>query len=156
MMDEPVRFMDLPKELRLIVYEHLPIKTTHYKLDAEWLGCTELADLREAFENGDNYVSPEGIEVPKDSTILLHRTILGIAIPRTSRTLASEAKVILQPKLNALRMSSYRIIANSIALYRWTTEHVIKCLSHGTCGLPNDIRVWLDETHTHFDHDHKC
>ena len=110
--------MDLPKELQLIVYEHLPIVTAHYKLDAEWDGCKEFADMREAFENGDNYLSPGGVEVPKDSTIVLHRSILGVALLRTSLELASEASVILQSKLEALRTSPYRIIANSIALFR--------------------------------------
>ncbi|KAH3967944.1 hypothetical protein HBH98_165170 [Parastagonospora nodorum] len=96
MTDRSFRFMDLPKELRLIMYEHLPIVMTHYKLDAEWDG---------SFENGDNYVSPGGVKVPKDSTIVLHQSILGVALLRTSRKLVSEASVILQPKLEALRAS---------------------------------------------------
>lgn len=80
-------------------------KTTHYKLDAVWDGCTENEEMRYAFENGHSYASPEGEEVPKDSTMVLRRRVIGVALLRTSRELASEATVILQPKLDAVRTS---------------------------------------------------
>jgi hypothetical protein len=46
------------------------------------------------------------------------------------------------------RLKEYRCLR-----IRWTTENVIKCLSHGACGAQNDIRAWLDKAHDLFDHE---
>jgi hypothetical protein len=73
--------LDLPKELRLMVYELLPIKTKHKVYDAT------LAEFSRAG--------------PHSFTVII-KTIPGIQILATNRLINSEASSILAPKMNEL------------------------------------------------------
>ncbi|KAF2649192.1 hypothetical protein K491DRAFT_568620, partial [Lophiostoma macrostomum CBS 122681] len=94
---KPFRLMDLPKELRLMVYERLPIKTQHKSYNAA------------AFYPSD----PQ-----PGSVILVLKTIPGIQILATNHFVKSEASTILASKVEELLLDPPRVIVPSRDLGR--------------------------------------
>jgi hypothetical protein len=80
------RFLDLPKELRLTVYEYLPTKVTVHQI------VTEFEDL------------PNRLKYT-----LVRITIPGVVILATCSYICSEAGAILRPRLDAINRQPIRI-----------------------------------------------
>jgi hypothetical protein len=152
-MTGPFRFLDLPKELRLMIYDYLPVKTTHHKVPIPWNHDTLWGELRDLFNNGDDWIFGE-FKTPKQSLTLVHTTIPGSAVLRVSRVIASEARAILQPKLTALRATPIQIIANTLALGTITMFELLSCVSDSRCRMSTDIRIFLCPNHFDESHDH--
>jgi hypothetical protein len=85
-------FLSLPKELRLMVYSNLPIRTTHRPL-----------------------ISINGH--------LIHTTLPGVTILATCREIATEARSILAPKLEAIKSSPVRLVTTDLL-----QDHLVKFL----------------------------
>ena len=150
---KPFRFLDLPKELRLMVYEFLPVKTTHYAVEVEQIeGREEHRDIMT--EEGNTWMSQSGVEHPKSSIILAHKSIAGLAIMRTSKKINSEAEAILRCRLEALRTAPIQIITNSVALKSWEMEQILSCFSHSACHAYDDVRRLLQPGHLNERHTH--
>jgi hypothetical protein len=88
-MSNAFRFLDLPPELRLMVYEHLPIVT-----------------YRDTFTSGD------GTTGAPISSILRIRKTLSTAILATSSFLSNEAKTTYTKKLRKLEQEPIRLVMN--------------------------------------------
>ncbi|KAF1914681.1 hypothetical protein BDU57DRAFT_454576, partial [Ampelomyces quisqualis] len=106
-MNEAFRFLDLPKELRLMVYNFLPIRTTHLRLepnfdkdDVSWIPSSPNANHND----------------PHHSITFLHKSLDGVAVMRTCRVIASESSAILRPKLSAMRNAPTRVLVDASAI----------------------------------------
>jgi hypothetical protein len=115
--DQQFRFLDLPKELRLMVYDCLPTKITHHKISTafyayvefpiRYLGIYIEAALRARLHCGD---------WPVHSVKIVRKTMSGLAILTACHQIASEAGAILHPKLRAISEGPAQIITNSVGL----------------------------------------
>jgi hypothetical protein len=154
-MSEQFRFADLPKELRFIIYDSLPVQSERYGIESQWENCESLPDLLQQIDRHDNiratYHDPEA---SKPILTLVHSKFRSLAILRTCRWIASEAGVILQPKLKAMRTLPVRIVVNSWAIKSLELKHVLRCFSHSACGAYSDVRVLLCPGHLRKSHDH--
>jgi hypothetical protein len=104
----PFRFLDLPKKLRPMVYEFLQVKTTHYAGEVEQIeGREEHSEIMT--EDGNTWTSQSGVEHPKSSIILAHKSITGLAIMRTSKKINSEAEAILRRRLKRFVQHLFRL-----------------------------------------------
>jgi hypothetical protein len=83
----PFRFLDLPKEIRLMVYERIDISMTPFQ----------------CINTGDSSVA--------QPSLILKTYTLPVQILATCRTIHSEACLILAPKLADLRSRTPRIVA---------------------------------------------
>jgi len=97
---KPFPFLSLPTELRLIVYEALPIRTQHYH-------------IREKYTRDRPKASCSNLGL-----ILVLSDVAGISILATCKTIHAEASKTLGRKLDALRMEPLRIITNTEFLNR--------------------------------------
>jgi hypothetical protein len=94
------RFLDLPRELRYMVYERISFDTNRYELqDPEWLPGR--------FEMKDSHPMPEWI--PDDTSdhpsLVLVTKSLSSAILASCRLINAEARGFLAPKLALLKHS---------------------------------------------------
>lgn len=115
---EYFRFMDLPRELRLMVYEWLPIKTTHQKVRTPTIHKTTVSEsilFSESDAAGNNLTDQSGGKVPQASLVIVQKRLSGVAILCTAREVAREAQPILRHKLDLLRNAPLRIIINNLA-----------------------------------------
>jgi hypothetical protein len=129
MRDQPFRFLDLPVELRLMVYERVPIKTTHHKLDYDSLTLAQL-------KNGE-----------EDSVTFLHEAVSGSSILFACRQIFSEARSTLHFRAQALRLRPIRIIASPDVIKTDESRSHLACLSYSACPANSDIRHFLHESH---------
>jgi hypothetical protein len=83
----PLRFLDLPKDIRLLVYDYLPVITCHHTITALSNGCSGLSDY--------------------SLTIVSHR-LAGISLLGVCRTINTEA-FLLQRNITALNDAPLRI-----------------------------------------------
>jgi hypothetical protein len=88
-MSNAFRFLDLPPELCLMVYEHLPIVT-----------------------HRDTFISGDGTTGAPISSILRIRKTLSTAILATSSFLFSEAETTFAKKLRKLEQEPIRLVMN--------------------------------------------
>ncbi|KAF2026231.1 hypothetical protein EK21DRAFT_28804, partial [Setomelanomma holmii] len=106
--NEHFRFMDLPMELRLVVYDFLAVETQHHYIEMSWYECNEAR--REVM------IEETDLGSPKPSITIVHKSIAGLAIMRTCKLINAEAETSLRPRLTTLRTKPIRIICNSTAL----------------------------------------
>lgn len=87
--DAPLRFLDLPSELRLMIYERLPIIITHRR------------------------IKPPDVDShgPGADVDVAHRVLPGVILLATCRTIRAEAKDIINTKLDRIRAEPIRILA---------------------------------------------
>jgi hypothetical protein len=118
------RFLDLPKELRLMVYERSPTTTRHY-------------DIEDPKENGD-------------STIRFVAKLVELNIMSTCRLVYDECIRILGRRLEALRTEPRRFIVDSTSLYSMTRYSdfnlldYIELYSEALIGQTTEFWVWED------------
>jgi len=129
---EPFRFLDLPKELRLIVYEYLrdlPVKRTHYEL--------ELVDLERI---NDNWWEKDRVQLR-----LVWDTIPELPVLYASRQIHSEASAVFRSKLAAIEKQPIRPIASIEVLISKYFIPLLVCLSseESTCDLTMNPRKLL-------------
>lgn len=158
-MSKPFRFSGLPKELRLIVYDFLPIQTEHYSIETKWDGWESMPDSpRRSYQSSDILATYNPLYtregVPKPLLILLHFKFPCLAILRACRWVASEAGAVLQPKLRAMSTLPIRIVVNSWALKSLNLKTILRCFSHSACEAYKDVRVLLCPGHLQKSHNH--
>ncbi|KAI4643706.1 hypothetical protein J4E93_006718 [Alternaria ventricosa] len=137
MADQQVfRFLDLPTELRLMVYKFLPVKTIHHVVRtndfAFWLNNPHYhyTNLPERFlEKGAQFETPSS-KWPVYSMTIVRKKIPGLAILSTSQKIHLEAGEVLQPKLRAISKLPAQIIVNSISLGSFAMDDVVSRLSY--------------------------
>ncbi|KAF2651100.1 hypothetical protein K491DRAFT_607620, partial [Lophiostoma macrostomum CBS 122681] len=88
------RFLDLPKENRLMVYERLPTKTIHNHCQKRW-------------------ICPMFKSVSDFQYTLVHTTVTSLSILSTCRQIHSEASVIMEAKAQDILSRSPRIIVST-------------------------------------------
>jgi hypothetical protein len=135
-----------------MVYDFLPVKTTHHHCYTRI--CEELPPDNEMFacyiesaESGKNHIRFDGAWIPYASITIVHKNIHGLAILSTSRDDATEARHILVPKLQSIRTSPIQIIINSFAIDSLEFSYLMTCLSHSVCGEGNDLRKLAEHRH---------
>ncbi|KAF1957673.1 hypothetical protein CC80DRAFT_491735 [Byssothecium circinans] len=116
------RFLDLPKELRLMVYEFLPTKTRHHKL------C--FMKGRDPGTNSEEY---------QEYVILVIRS-LPVQLLRTCKMINYEVVAILKPKLDSLASTVPQMILSCDFLTKDTSAHSFGGADYGH----NVIRRVLD------------
>jgi hypothetical protein len=101
---QPFRFLDLPKDIRLMVYERLPVKVTHHSL-------------------------AKGFYVPPNM-VLVCKTISGINVLAACRQIHDEANAILVARLATLE-GPVRIVTDAHNLNCRDMSEILQCLSAG-------------------------
>ncbi|ORY13378.1 hypothetical protein BCR34DRAFT_562123 [Clohesyomyces aquaticus] len=112
-------FMSLPAEIRLMIYEFLPIRTRHY---------TARKPLRADIDSAGEPVS---------FPTLVIKSMLGVSILATCRLIRKEALPVLKPKLEELKNHTASIILDNnlsyggevafrdiVGRFRWHAFHV--------------------------------
>jgi hypothetical protein len=98
---QPFRFLDLSKELRLMVYERLPIKTTVHEFDPN--------PHDPSFDPRDPFSESMLLQ-------LVWKTLSGINVLATCQQINFEAKSILGPVLSQLKQDLIRLVASTETL----------------------------------------
>jgi hypothetical protein len=99
-MDQSFRFLDLPIELRLMIYERLPTKVTH---------CARTSD-------------PESFKYVRE-------TLPGIVILASCRQVKTEASIILGRRLVFIQNKPIRIIVTIPEMASFPLIDLLRCLS---------------------------
>jgi hypothetical protein len=144
-----MRFLDLPKDLRLIVYEYLrdlPIKRKHW--DLELVSDDRLTKrTRMHFPEVDNDRDPRW-EIITVKARLVWDTMPGLPIVYTSRQIHSEATAVFRSKLATIKEQPIRLIATMGALLSKYFIPLLVCLAstEATCDLTRDPRKLLESS----------
>jgi hypothetical protein len=112
MATEPIPFLDLPKELWLMVYEFIPIATRHRVLRDFTLEytATNPDDALEGASDGDS-----AAERPSTIT-LVSRSLPVVGLLTACRTTHGEAKAVLASKLERLKKTPLRLMVDSSSM----------------------------------------
>ena len=115
---EPFRFLDLPKDIRLVFYDLLPTVTHHHTIHGE----TECYWLK-----------------------IVTQHIAGLAILRTCRTINDEARRPLRKKADALRTEPLRLIVHWRVMGGSAMQAVVQCAAHGgaTCDGNRELNLLM-------------
>jgi hypothetical protein len=144
---QPFRFLDLAKELRLMVYERLPVKVRYHEF--------RLYIPRNAAYLYDQYGQkyPDESKAPPDMR-LVHKTLHGVAVLATCRLINNEAAAILKLLLDRIRSEPTRVILTTRSLSNHRIVDLCQCLalSETNCACAKDFRKVLtirdDYSHT--------
>jgi hypothetical protein len=125
---QPFRFLDLPTELRLMVYEFLPVRTHHHTFK---------------YPVTDPNEPPIG-DVESDVT-LVEKTI-DVRIPATCQLVNVEATPILNARLDRLREEPWHFIVDSPSLRAFFGGHdlfyrVLKEFCSNTAFSTSDVTI---------------
>ncbi|KAH7066666.1 hypothetical protein BKA63DRAFT_425007 [Paraphoma chrysanthemicola] len=134
MLDQqPFRFLDLPKEIRLMVYERLPTKITHHST---------------AFQR---------VVLPKQPVLICSK-ITGSNILSTCVQINNEAGAVLGPRLASMQESPVRIIVDTHILADGCCAAILRYLfaSEQDCSHVGDLvptialrNAWLKAHNPH-------
>jgi hypothetical protein len=91
----PFRFLDLPKELRLMVYERVPVKTTRHPFE---------------FNEPGHRLNDDDFDPILD---LVYKTLSGLPILATCRQINFEATPILGRVLHMIKITPIQLVANA-------------------------------------------
>jgi hypothetical protein len=142
------RFLDLPKELRLMVYKCLPTKMTHYEINSEGLPTGGLHfEVRNAsylIEDGPR-TQFHGHDWPVFPVKIVHKTMSGLAILATCQEIASEAGAIIHPKLRAMSEGPAQIIMDNVGLGNNEIAIMMHRFSFASSGKNIKRLLHLDE-----------
>jgi hypothetical protein len=100
--DQPFRFLDLPPELRLMVYKEIYPHTRHYRLK-------------------DPVFQPNSADIPPSYITLVAKS-LPVALLAICRLINAEAAPVLAPKLKKLRKEAPHFIVDSASYVSLTHE----------------------------------
>jgi hypothetical protein len=137
----PFRFLDLSKELRLMVYERLPVKTKHHNFN---------------MDDQQFFLFEEGEFCP--SLALVHQTVPGFSILATCRLINSEAASVLGCVLSSIESAPVRFIPILDGINTERLQHqVMNCVSFSprNCTAAKDprnlvvIKNWAKHSKTH-------
>ncbi|KAF2247114.1 hypothetical protein BU26DRAFT_520381 [Trematosphaeria pertusa] len=112
----PFRFLDLPTEVRLIVYEYLPIKTRHRQL------------------------GPKGEDF--SFLKLITKSIPGISILATCGQIHAEALPILEPRISTLRKEPVRILSDFCMPDESGLKGILQCLTYDEASCSGNAEVF--------------
>jgi hypothetical protein len=112
------RFLDLPKEIRLMVYERLPRKVSHHAFTGP-------------FESSN-----------WSSIHLVYVTLPGVVILATCRQIRNEAETILRPHLLAIQKQPVRLIRPTRDPSHASIINFLDCLTSSRLGFDGaqDVR----------------
>jgi hypothetical protein len=139
---KPFPFLALPKELRLMVYESLPVKTTYHQLVTRRRATERDHLLHEMY--GKIETDEQATEVYGPRITVLHCSIPGLAILWTNRLISSEASVILRPRLRTLSTRPIQIITNTTALQTSTMDDLVCSFWRSNLNIREDIQHALE------------
>jgi hypothetical protein len=138
--EEPFRFMDLPKELRLMVYEFIPVQGREFKIRKD-LGTGEIAldDPKPAIKATSYHTSTQ--------------------ILRVCREVHDEAYPIMKRKFDQIKATTPQTTLYIDALYsRSLLNDFISMVTHWAQALrendSTDFRHWLERRRN--DHNSSC
>lgn len=130
----PFHFLDLPAELRNMIYEYLPKKVTHHDFDYA--------------EDGRGQ---------KGHIVLVWTTLPGTILLQTCRQIKKEAEGIIKAKMAAIEPNTIRLIVTTKGLRSTRIKHFMECLSATelNCTFGKDLRNCLltDAYENHTTHD---
>jgi hypothetical protein len=120
----PFRFLDLPKELRLMVYERLPVKTIRHPFE---------------FNEPGHPFNDDDFDPILD---LVDKTLSGLPIIATCRQINFEATPILDRVLRMIKSALIQLIANAHGISSARLENLMECISFSplNCTGKNDLR----------------
>jgi hypothetical protein len=152
-MSEPFRFLELPKELWLMVYDFLPIKTIYREIAIQSGRPEYMQEHHELFLEDTSFSKfGDGTGVPGASIIMLQKTLPGLSLLRVSTQIASEANTILRAKVRTLREAPIQIISNSLGLETCEMDWLLRCFSHSVCGAFHNHKIVLGKDHLSMEH----
>lgn len=118
---QPFRFLDLPRELRLDVYDFLPITIRHHTIR---------------------------IDKCHDQATIISKRIQGALVLLTCRTIFRVA-TILRQNIQALSMEPVRLSVNLVSLGGLPVEAILLYISGYNTGPAHYHRAtWMGDTHT--------
>jgi len=120
----PFRFLDLPKDIRFLIYDLITVVTRHHTITASPRGNTNLPDY--------------------SLTIISHR-VPGISLLGTCRHINAEA-VRLQRNITALNSAPLRIIADWQSVGGAAMKAILQCAAGQgkECGGSAELEVLLE------------
>jgi hypothetical protein len=121
LQEKSFRFMDLPAELRMMVYEFLPLQQQLFKI---WTGVGDEPDTKD-----------------DDVAITLVRHSISLQIIRVSRTIHREAQVIMRRKAREILDITPQIIVEASRINR----------SKSHTGVLTYVSEWLSALHKYND-----
>jgi hypothetical protein len=107
MATEPFRFLDLPKELRLMVYDFIPVTTRHHVLRDPTFPICRLP-------GSDEPVSDEAAAISMITFVAKSMSVVGIL--SACQLVHEEARAFLAARLERLKAESFRLILDSPSL----------------------------------------
>jgi hypothetical protein len=131
MTAEPFRFLDLPKELRLMVYEFIPVTTRHHVLDDPTFRNPHLPNCAESANHPAS-----------NSTVTFVAKSLSVTgILSTCQLVHEEAGAILAARLARLKKEPLRLIVDSPSrVFAMSIARGYGLLQHALRGLLKLLR----------------
>lgn len=129
-MTEPFRFLDLPRDIRFLIYDLCPVVTRHHAITS--FGLSPHAGTKYSF-------------------IIVSHRIPGISLLATCYIINNEA-VGLRRSITALNAAPLRLIGNWRSIGRTATKAILRCASKKECTVGEELKVLLGISFWEFFH----